>query len=718
MSWPAERELGEAGLGDGLGARRRRPRLSHARRQRRGRTRRWWAPRCRPGPGRRRRRRSPCRRRRRCRRACRRRAARGVISTRLPGATPTCGRRRGAGGAPVALLPDGPTQTSTGTVGALDPVDQLRRGASSATTDPPAVQLEDQGDGAAVLGLGDLRLDEVDQHPIEQPADLDHGHVARVVGLRRGAAPAVGPSTAASDSRGVRPPRPALGSVIDRGPGALLRSISAAHRGREGRRGQNGGQRHPGPRGRRVGPVDPGHRGRGQVGAGHDVRPAAPRLRGGGALRRRGTRPGRARCGPARSRPTTRCSTTSTTTACRGISKRLVSSGALDVVATAAPGIKDILILGKVKQLERAGERRPHRARRPGGRPRHHLPPVGQRSARHGAGGADQRPGPRRAGDAHRPRPLPGRARHAARGDAGQRARRHRLQPRGPGGRRPRAGGGQRPLRRPARAATTDPRTPPRSAGSRPARGRGEALPRPRRVPRRPHGAAGRAGRPPGRAAPARADPPPVRVHRRDRSGRARGARRAAAGRGRRRSRRSCDGRRRSIAARARARSAASWCAAARAASARRPRRRCSPSKRRAPDAGRCVVTIDPAKRLADALGPRGPDRHAEPDRRRLARRAVGAHARHQEHVRRPGGRQRRRPPSRPSASSTTASTGTSPAPCRARRSTWRWRSSTSCTTAPTSTSSSSTPRRRATPSTSSMPRGACPASSTTACSA
>jgi Mrp family chromosome partitioning ATPase len=38
------------------------------------------------------------------------------------------------------------------------------------------------------------------------------------------------------------------------------------------------------------------------------------------------------------------------------ISKRLVSSGALDVVATAAPGIKDILILGKVKQLERAGE--------------------------------------------------------------------------------------------------------------------------------------------------------------------------------------------------------------------------------------------------------------------------------------------------------------------------------------------------------------------------
>lgn len=38
------------------------------------------------------------------------------------------------------------------------------------------------------------------------------------------------------------------------------------------------------------------------------------------------------------------------------ISKRLVNTGALDVVATAAPGIKDILILGKVKQLERTSD--------------------------------------------------------------------------------------------------------------------------------------------------------------------------------------------------------------------------------------------------------------------------------------------------------------------------------------------------------------------------
>jgi len=37
----------------------------------------------------------------------------------------------------------------------------------------------------------------------------------------------------------------------------------------------------------------------------------------------------------------------------RRVSRKLLSSGAIDVVATAVPGIKDILVLGKVKQLER-----------------------------------------------------------------------------------------------------------------------------------------------------------------------------------------------------------------------------------------------------------------------------------------------------------------------------------------------------------------------------
>jgi len=39
----------------------------------------------------------------------------------------------------------------------------------------------------------------------------------------------------------------------------------------------------------------------------------------------------------------------------RRISKRLSRTGMIDVVATAVPGIKDILVLGKVKQLERGG---------------------------------------------------------------------------------------------------------------------------------------------------------------------------------------------------------------------------------------------------------------------------------------------------------------------------------------------------------------------------
>jgi anion-transporting ArsA/GET3 family ATPase len=38
----------------------------------------------------------------------------------------------------------------------------------------------------------------------------------------------------------------------------------------------------------------------------------------------------------------------------RRISRRLTATGALDVVATAVPGMKDILVLGKVKALERA----------------------------------------------------------------------------------------------------------------------------------------------------------------------------------------------------------------------------------------------------------------------------------------------------------------------------------------------------------------------------
>ncbi|HYI62145.1 MAG TPA: ArsA-related P-loop ATPase [Acidimicrobiales bacterium] len=41
-------------------------------------------------------------------------------------------------------------------------------------------------------------------------------------------------------------------------------------------------------------------------------------------------------------------------TGLKRLSKRLVSSGVIDMVATAIPGIRDIIVLGKVKQIERA----------------------------------------------------------------------------------------------------------------------------------------------------------------------------------------------------------------------------------------------------------------------------------------------------------------------------------------------------------------------------
>lgn len=40
----------------------------------------------------------------------------------------------------------------------------------------------------------------------------------------------------------------------------------------------------------------------------------------------------------------------------RRVSKRLVTTGVVDVVATAAPGIDDLLVLGKLKQMEVAGD--------------------------------------------------------------------------------------------------------------------------------------------------------------------------------------------------------------------------------------------------------------------------------------------------------------------------------------------------------------------------
>ena len=141
----------------------------------------------------------------------------------------------------------------------------------------------------------------------------------------------------------------------------------------------------------------------------------------------------------------------------------------------------------------------------------------------------------------------------------------------------------------------------------------------------------------------------------------------------------------------------------------------------RRPRAGRraVVVTIDPARRLADALGLPG-GLAAEPQRIELPDAAGELWAMmldtatafdglvRRERRRRRAGRADPRP---------TRSTATSPAPSAARRSTWRPRRCTSCTPTSASTSSSSTRRRAATRSTSSRRRGCSPGSSTTACS-
>ncbi len=83
--------------------------------------------------------------------------------------------------------------------------------------------------------------------------------------------------------------------------------------------------------------------GRGELGVGRSCSARRPR-------------PDRARRpGPHDHARPTPSSTTSTSTACAACRSRLGRPGVLDIVATAAPGLDDILVLGKVKQLERAG---------------------------------------------------------------------------------------------------------------------------------------------------------------------------------------------------------------------------------------------------------------------------------------------------------------------------------------------------------------------------
>ncbi len=101
-----------------------------------------------------------------------------VSSTRLPGGTPT--RRAAvssAGGVTRGPAPGGTDPDVDGHRGGLD---ALHQGLEAVVVDHRAlaVELEDQGDGALGLGLLELGLHEVHQNPVEEPADLDHRHVA------------------------------------------------------------------------------------------------------------------------------------------------------------------------------------------------------------------------------------------------------------------------------------------------------------------------------------------------------------------------------------------------------------------------------------------------------------------------------------------------------------------------------------------------------------
>ena len=122
------------------------------------------------------------------------------------------------------------------------------------------------------------------------------------------------------------------------------------------------------------------------------------------------------RCGAAGSPPTTRCSSTWRDHGFQRVSRRLVSAGVIDVVSTAIPGIRDVLVLGKVKQLERAGAADLIIVDAPA--TGHAVTFLTSASGLLDAarGGPDPGPGGRRPRDAERPGALPGPARHPARG--------------------------------------------------------------------------------------------------------------------------------------------------------------------------------------------------------------------------------------------------------------------------------------------------------------
>ena len=207
-----------------------------------------------------------------CRRSC-------------PGAMPTSRATPiSCAAAPVSREPLGPTHTSTGTDDRAIWLSRSAIGASETTT-PVALVCSTRALAPGRLGVGHRWGDGVDHDRVEQAAHLEHGdeagrgavaggrggRVAGVAALTAGASADPRPSStsrAAGSARadpGWGPPRTAtprtvggLGWVVcgsrasegkRLGSCAVLRSISRGHRGREGRRRQNHGQRRPGPGG-------------------------------------------------------------------------------------------------------------------------------------------------------------------------------------------------------------------------------------------------------------------------------------------------------------------------------------------------------------------------------------------------------------------------------------------------------------------------------------
>ena len=228
--------------------------------------------------------------------------------------------------------------------------------------------------------------------------------------------------------------------------------------------------RGPRPHGRRRRQVGPDRRARGQVGDHGRLRPPrGPRLRGSAAR----ARPGRELPGSARGSVRARRLTPDDALmeyledhGLRRVSKRLARSGVLDVVSTAIPGIRDVLGAGQGQAARARGRGRPDPGRRPGHRPRDHVPDLGRAawSAQPGAG-----PLRTQAQDVVEllsdPDPVPGGPGDPARGAAGLRDDRVGLHPGGQGGRAARPGHRQRAATPSPRVWTGRPRRRPRRRG-------------------------------------------------------------------------------------------------------------------------------------------------------------------------------------------------------------------------------------------------------------